>query len=167
MQNCERAATAAADVVVVVVTAVDAVDSVVGEGIFYVVAPADVVVSVAVLLLLLLDTVSDCLRPGCSIHAKCSSLFRPQWKCCESPLYLFVIKIVKLSSIKSCLFESRQSKKTFALLDEKDFLLAERSGSCSKDISIISQCLPESRIYCCLIQSCQRKDERKDRAAAT
>ena len=41
MQNCERAATAAADVVVVVVivvTAVDAVDSVVAEVIFSVVA---------------------------------------------------------------------------------------------------------------------------------
>ena len=135
MQNCERAATAAADVVVVVVivvTAVDAVDSVVAEVIFSGVAPADVVVSVAVvcvvvLLLLLLDTVSDLRNfflktlPGCSIHAKCSSLLRPQWKCCESPLSLFVIKIVKLSSIKSCLFESRQSKKTFALLDEKGF----------------------------------------------
>ena len=74
---------------------------------------------------------------------------------------------MKLSSIKSCLFESRQSKKTFALLDEKDFLLAEKSESCSKDILIISQCLPESRFYCCLIQSYQGNDERKDRAAAT
>ena len=120
MQNCERAATAAAEVVVVVVTAVDAADSVVAEVIFSVVAPDDVVVSVAVvsvavvsvavvsvavLLLLLLDTVSDLRNfflktlPGCSIHAKCSSLLRPQWKCCESPLSLFVIKIVKLSSI--------------------------------------------------------------------